>query len=147
MMRRQELTQSQLIASAGLGMSLAQINNACNTVLSREDIPVGVTVTMFAQQIGGTIFVSISQAILSSSLGARLSDEIPGFDTSSLAKTGTTNVASLVPEDKLPVLLAAYNDAIVNVFYCALAVSCLAFVASFFLEFKSVRKVPDAPIV
>lgn len=76
-----------------------------------------------------------------------MSDQIPGFDVSKLAQTGTTNVASLVPEDKLPVLLAAYNDAIVNVFYCALAVSCVAFVSSFFLEFKSVKKQPDAPDV
>ena len=85
----------------------------------------------------------MSQAILSSTLGARLSAEVPGFDAAKLSETGTTDLASLVPEDKIPVLLAVYNDAIVNVFYCALAVSCLAFVASFFVEWKSVKQQPE----
>ena len=128
-------------------MSLAQINNAAQTVLSREDIPIGVTIVNFAQQIGGSIFVSVSQAILASTLGSRLSTEIPGFDAARLSETGTTDIASLVPEDKLPLLLAAYNDAIVNVFYCALAVSGLAFVASFFVEWKSVKTQPEAAVV
>lgn len=122
---------------------MAQCNNAAQTVLSREDIPIGITIVTFAQQVGGTIFVSVSQAVLSSTLSARLSTEIPGLDAAKLSGTGVTNLASLVPKDKLPGLLAAYNDAIVNVFYCALAMSCVAFVASFFLEWKTVRKQPE----
>ena len=83
------------------------------------------------------------QAILSNTLSAQLSTEIPGFDAAQLSRTGTTNLSRLVPEDKLSVLLAAYNDAIRNVFYCALAVSCVAFVASFFVEWKTVMKQPE----
>lgn len=126
---------------------MAQSINAAQTVLSREDIPIGVTIISFAQFVGGSIFVSVCQAILSSTLSAQLSTKIPGFDAAKLSRTGTTNLSRLVPKDELSVLLAAYNDAIDNVFYCALAVSCLAFVASFFVEWKTVRKQPEIAAV
>jgi hypothetical protein len=108
--------------------------------LSREDIPTGTTVVAFAQFFGGTIFVPVCQAVLSSTLASQLSTKIPGLDAAKLAGAGATNLASLVPRDELPLLLTAYNLAIRNVFYVALAVSCLALVASFALEWKSVKK-------
>ena len=139
----ENLTQNQLITSAGVGLSLAQANNAAQTVLSREDLPIGVTIVTFAQQLGGSIFVSVCQAVLSSTLSARLKNQIPGFNAAQLSNTGTTDLSLLVPNDKLPVLLEAYNVAIVNVFYCALAVSGVAFIASFFVEWKSMREKPN----
>jgi hypothetical protein len=126
---------------------LAQANNAAQTVLSREDIPIGITIIAFAQFFSGSIFVSVSQAILSNTLSAQLSTKIPGFDAAKLSGTGTTNLSRLVPKDQLSVLLAAYNDAIDKVFYCALAVSCFAFVASFFVEWKTVKKQPEVAVV
>lgn len=134
------LTHSKLITSAGLGLSLAQANIACQTVLPREDIPTGITIIGFAQFLGGTIFVPVCQTVLSNTLASQLSTKIPGLDAATFAGTGATNLTSLVPSDELPELLAAYNLGIRNVFYVTLAVSCVAFVASFFLEWKSVKK-------
>ncbi|KAF2440246.1 MFS general substrate transporter, partial [Karstenula rhodostoma CBS 690.94] len=129
----------QLIAGAGMGMSLAQCNNAAQTVLSHEDIPIGITIINFGNFVGGTIFVSICQAILSSTLQSRLAQKIPGLDVSSIVHAGATDLAKLIPVDQLPVFHAAYNEGIVNVWYCALGVSAFAFVASWFVEWKSVK--------
>lgn len=126
---------------------MAQANNAAQTVLSREDIPIGTTILGAAQFLSGAIFVSVCQATLSSTLRTQLSIKIPGFDAAKLSGTGATNLARLVPADQLPLLLAAYNDAIRNVFYCALAVSCVAFIASFFLEWRTVRTQPEVVAV
>ncbi|GAB7354461.1 hypothetical protein MBLNU459_g4943t1 [Dothideomycetes sp. NU459] len=130
----------QVVASAGLGLSLAQPNNVCQTVLSREDIPIGVTIVTFAQFLSGTIFITVCQAVLSNTLISQLSTTIPGLDAASLSTTGVTDLMSLVPKDKLQVLFTAYNLGICNVFYIALAMSCLAFVASFFLEWRTMKK-------
>jgi len=121
--------------------------NAAQTVLSREDIPIGITIINFAQLAGGSVFVSVSQAILSSTLSTQLSTKIPGFDAAKLSGTGVTDLSKLVTRDLLPVLLAAYNDAMDNVFYCGLALSCLAFVASFFMEWKTMRKQAEVAAV
>ena len=123
-----------------MGLSLAQCNNAAQTVLSREDIPVGITLIAFAQFFGGTVFVSVSQGILSNTLRRQLSKTIPGLDVTAVSNSGATDLSKLVSKDKLPLLLAAYNAAIDNVFYCALALSCLAFGAALFVEWKTVKK-------
>lgn len=59
-----------------------------------------------------------------------------------LSRTGATDLTHLVPADELPVLLDAYNRGLVNVFYCALAMACGAFVAAWGLEWKSMTKKP-----
>ncbi len=127
-----------------MGLTLAQPNNAVQTVLSRKDIPIGITIITFAQFLGGAVFVTVCQAVLSNTLRAQLSSKIPGLDIGKLSQTGATDLSQLVPKDKLPVLLAAYNEALVNVFYCALAMSCAAFIAAFFLEWRTMRKQPES---
>lgn len=120
-------------------MCLAQGNNAAQTVLSKRDIPTGITILVFAQQFGGTVFVSLAQTILSSTLRSQLARTLPDFDASSISSTGATDIRHLVSRDKLPIVLAAYNAGINSVFYLALGTTCIAFVASLFVEWKSVR--------
>lgn len=110
------------------------------TVLSKEDISIGVTVINFSQFTGGTIFISVCQAVLTHTLKTELSIKIPNLDIKGLSSTGATDLAKLVPEQLLPVMLTAYNKAIVNVFYCAMGAACLGFVASLFLEWRTVRQ-------
>ncbi|MCJ1476235.1 hypothetical protein MMC13_004901 [Lambiella insularis] len=130
----------QIITGAGLGLTLTGPINAAQTVLSREDIPIGMTILTFAQFISGTILISVCQTVLSSTLVSQISDQIPNLDASTLSGTGATSLLGLVPEQYLPVLLTAYNKGIENVFYCGLAMSGVAFVASLFMEWKSVAK-------
>lgn len=129
----------KVIVGAGMGMSLSQCNNAAQTVLSREDLPTGITIINFGNFVGGTIFVSICQTILSSTLQSQLAQKIPGLDVSSIVHAGATDLAKLIPTDQLPVFHAVYNEGVVNVWYCALGVSAFAFVASWFVEWKSVK--------
>ena len=114
--------------------------NAVQTVLTREDIPTGLTIVNFANFLGGTIFVSVSQGIFSHTLATELARDIPGLDVSSTLNHGATDLAKSVSLDQVPLLLAAYSKGIDNIFYLTLAVSGLAFVAAWFLEWKTVRK-------
>jgi activator of 2-hydroxyglutaryl-CoA dehydratase len=110
------------------------------TVLPREDISIGVTIITFAQLGGGTIFISICQAVLTHTLKTELSRNIPDLDVRKLSSTGASDLTKLVPEELVPVLLEAYNKAISNVFYCALGAAFLGLVASFFLEWRTVKQ-------
>jgi len=107
-------------------------------VLAKEDIPTGITILAFFQAFGGTLLLSIAQSVLSNTLRSELARTLPGFDSSVISSTGATEIRNLVSKDDLPIALAAYNSGINNVFYCALASSCVAFVASLFVEWKSV---------
>lgn len=131
---------AQVLTGVGIGLTLPQCSNAAQTVLARKDIPIGITIINFANFLGGTIFVSVSQGILSSTLVSQLSKSLPGFDASVLATSGATDLAKLVPADKVHLLQLAYNTGIVNIFYCTVGVSCLAFLASLFIEWRTVKK-------
>lgn len=123
-----------------MGAALAQSINAAQTVLPRQDIPTGLTLLNFMNFVGGTIFVSVSQGVLSHTLSDQLLRKIPGLDTSLVLSQGATDLSNAVTEEQLPLLLEAYNLGLRHVFYCAMAVSGLAFAASCFMEWKSVKK-------
>lgn len=123
-----------------MGLTLTQPNNAVQTVLVREDIPIGITIISFAQLLGGSVFIPICQAVLFSTLSSQLSNRIPGLDVAKLSSTGATDISQSVSMTELPVLLTAYNNAVVNIFYCALGMACAAFIASFIFEWKSMKK-------
>ncbi|KAK7959111.1 major facilitator superfamily transporter [Apiospora aurea] len=131
----------QVLTGAGLGLSLIQTTNAAQTVLARADIPVGITLINFGNLVGGTVFVSVCQGVLSGTLTSELA-KIPGdaIDVHAILGSGATDVRKLLAPDQLPAFLAAYNKGIDNVFYVALASALLAFVASLFMEWKSVKK-------
>lgn len=112
---------------------------AAQTVLAKKDVPIGLTVIAFAQFLAGTISVSVCQTILANTLSSELAKTLPGFDSSAIASAGATQIQKLVSATDLPIVLEAYNRGIDNTFYCALAASCLAFVASLFMEWKSVK--------
>ncbi|RDW58281.1 putative HC-toxin efflux carrier TOXA [Coleophoma crateriformis] len=132
----------QIVVGVGTGMTLQQCVMAAQTVLAKRDVPMGLTIITFAQFFGGTISVSICQTILANTLASELSKKLPGFNASAIASAGATEIQGLVLKEELPIVLAAYNAGIDNAFYCALAASCLALVASFFVEWKSVISRP-----
>ncbi len=120
-------------------MTLQQCAIAAQTVLQKEDVPIGLTIIAFAQFLAGTICVSVCQTLLANTLTSELSRSLPGFDAIAIANKGATQIQELVSKRELPIVLAAYNAGIDSTFYCALAASCLVFVASFFIEWKSVK--------
>jgi len=120
-------------------MTLQQCAMAAQTVLSKEDVAIGLTVISFSQFLAGTISVTICQTILTNTLTSKLIKELPQFDSLSLANAGATQIQNLVTQKELPIVLVAYNAGIDNVFYVSLAASCLAFLSSFFIEWRSVK--------
>lgn len=130
----------QIITGAGTGLCLQAPNIAASTVLSPEDQAFGITVLSFVSFLGGSVFVTVSQTLLANKLVANLAGRIPGINASAIANSGATSVRDLVPADQLPIVLEAYNEAMKSIWYLALGLSCLAFVSSWGLEWKSVKK-------
>ena len=84
--------------------------------------------------------MTVCQNLLENKLIKGLMGKVPDFDPASIVRLGATEFRSIVPTDKLPLVLDAYNDALQSVWYVALALACLIFVGSLGLEWKSVKK-------
>ena len=109
-------------------------------MLPRADIPIGLTIINFMNFAGGTIFISVCQAILASTLTHDLREEIPGLDVAAVLGHGAADLIQQVQPDQVPILLAAYSHGIDNIMYTAMAVLILAFLASWFVEWRSVKE-------
>ena len=124
----------------GLGLVLQGPNIAAQTVLANSDVSIGLSLLNFVSFLAGSVFITASQTLLENKLAQGLERLIPGLDTSALADGGATSLRSMDSKEKLSIVLDLYNDSIRSIWYLALGLSCLIFLASLGMEWRSVKK-------
>lgn len=128
----------QVLFGFGLGSGFQQSNLAAQTVLPRADVPIGMALMFFMQQLGGAIFVAVSQNIFSTKLVQRLRG-VSGLNAIEIIKTGATDIRKVVPVQELGVVMDAYNGAIVRVFLMAAIVSAVMILGPAAVEWRSIK--------
>ncbi|KAI9800629.1 MAG: hypothetical protein M1833_003287 [Piccolia ochrophora] len=129
----------QVIFGMGIGVGLQQSIIAVQTVLSLEDVPTGTAAVIFAQTLGGALFISVAQNIFQNRLVTGLVRVAPELDPSTILNIGATSIKGVIAEESLPNVIEAYNIALTQTFYVAVAMSCFSLVGSAGVEWKSVK--------
>ncbi|KAH7245152.1 major facilitator superfamily domain-containing protein [Fusarium tricinctum] len=129
----------QMIAGAGMGLALQQSAIAIQTVLSDSDSAVGLSILNFVNFFGGTIFITVSQSLFQGQLQTKITTYVPDIDIQQLTNSGAAGVKSLVPADKMEVVLGAYNDSMKAIWYLALGLACAALLVSFGFEWRTIK--------
>lgn len=129
----------QIIYGFGVGFGMQQALIAAQTVLKLDDVPVGTSLIIFMQTLGGALFISVAQNIFTNRLVSNLLEKVPTMDPSIVLKTGATSLKGAVNAALLPDVLLAYNDALTQTFYVSLAVAALSIFGSAGMEWKSVK--------
>ena len=129
-----------IIIGLGMGIAVQQGFIAVQTVLSPQDVAIGTAAVTFFQSLGGAVFVSIGDTLVITRLErAASSMQLKGVDVRAIVEAGATEFVEVTPPSQLPILLQVYNDGLRWVFICAAALYACAFLASFGIEFRSVR--------
>lgn len=135
----------EIIAGFGLGLGMQAANLAAQAVLPKPDIPTGIAIMFFAQQLGGAIFTSVGQNLLSTTLASGLLD-IPGIESSQIGTVGAADIVSAVPAEYQPQVRELYNYALRRIFLCGTGVACIGILAALAMEWKNIKKTgPNAP--
>lgn len=129
----------QILVGCGLGVGMQTVGLAAQTVLQKPDIPIGVAIGFFTQQLGGAIFVSAGQSILNRFLVARLAD-LPDLTPTVIVNSGAIELQSLVAVEYSDIVIDAYNDACTTIYQVALVLSCAQLVCACCMEWKSIKK-------
>ncbi|KAI9744720.1 MAG: hypothetical protein M1818_001645 [Claussenomyces sp. TS43310] len=128
----------QVLFGYGVGLGQQQAGLAAQVVLPPKDVATGVSLKFFGQQLGGAIFISVSQSVLSNKLASSLS-YLPNLDPAQVVNLGATELRHYVSPDLLPAVLVAYNHALDSVFRVALVLACISLLGALLTEWKSVK--------
>ncbi|KXT06987.1 hypothetical protein AC578_7252 [Pseudocercospora eumusae] len=137
----------QIIYGAGIGLGLQIPLIAVQAVLPNEQVAEGTAIIIFIQTLGGSIFIAIAQNVFNSKLQANIISSGVPLNPGLVLSEGATGLVDAVPAQYLAPLRKAYNDAIINTFYVALASACLSIVGSVlipWINLKNVKKTETA---
>ena len=135
----------QVLYGLGLGLCFQIPNLAVQACLPKHDVPTGLALMLFGSLIGASVFVSVGENVLGNQLVQRFSG-FPGFSPSLVTSDGATSLLNSIPADLRDTGLRAYNDALRKVFLVGLIPTCLSVIGLFSLEWRSVKKKPEAKV-
>lgn len=147
----------QVLWGFGFGLGMQQSGLAAQAVLGVKDAPTGISLVFFAQTIvscpqipqpcslltfavqGGAIFTSVCQNVLNNKLVEGLT-HLSSSSPEAIVRTGATELRSVVSAQDLPLVLQAYNKALITAFYVGLGLSCASIIGALAIEWKSIKK-------
>lgn len=135
----------QIIFGAGAGIGIQQAHTAAQTVLSDKDVPTGVVVLIFAQILGGTVWLSVGQNVLTRGLVTGLSPLLPNLDVQQILDVGATGFRKAVGPELQEAAILVYNDTLMRSFFCAVGLGGVAFCASLGMEWRSIQSKNSSP--
>lgn len=136
----------QILLGAGGGLAIQQAHSAAQTVLDEKDVPTGAVVIIFAQILGGALFISTAQTVFENQLIQGLRSSVPQIDPTIILGVGATNLQDVVGVQYLSQVLSVYNKALTTTFYVAVALAVGSLVGALGTEWRSVKKPsPEAP--
>jgi len=123
-----------------LSLTCSQSLVAVQNHVTPPEIPVAMSVLIFFQTLGSSLFLSFAQTTFTNGLMNALPHFAPGVDVQLVVNAGASNFRSVVSPALLPGVILAYNQAVAHVFYLATGAIMAGFAFSWGLGWKSVKK-------
>ncbi|KAJ6570110.1 major facilitator superfamily domain-containing protein [Mycena vulgaris] len=129
----------QIIFGLGVGFGMQTPIIAAQAVLELADVPIGTSIIMFVQTLGGALFVSIGNNVFANKLQSGLIAQVPGVSPALVLSVGATSLKDAVDPQYLPAVLQVYNDALMSAFYVSIAMSGLSLVGALSMKWGSIK--------
>lgn len=130
----------QVLYGIGIGAGFQTVTLVPQTVLGKKDVPLGMGLMFFMQQLGGSVFLAVGQNVFVARLVEGL-EGIAGLDAMQIVNTGATALRSVVPKEELVAVVEAYSHALTGVFMLAAALGACMILGTMALEWKSIKGV------
>jgi EmrB/QacA subfamily drug resistance transporter len=132
----------QIIYGLGVGFGIQQAVITVQVVLPLKDVPVGTALTMFMQTFGGAMFISVGQNVFNNKLLKGIRTDAPKVNPDIILHIGATDLRQAFPAALIHGIQVAYNRALTQTWYIAVAMACLTVVATLVVEWRSVKGKP-----
>ncbi|KAI0521401.1 MFS general substrate transporter [Xylaria bambusicola] len=134
----------QIIMAAGVGIGAQNVMLTPQVAVPLTDMAMATSILSFSQTLSSSIFLAVAQNVFQNQLIKNLAAQAPEVDAAAVINQGATALRKTVTAEQLPTVLVAYNEAIIQTFYVAVAVSALSVFGPVFMDWLSLKQ-PQAP--
>ncbi|PYI04717.1 hypothetical protein BO78DRAFT_408740 [Aspergillus sclerotiicarbonarius CBS 121057] len=127
----------------GYGLGFSGPQNAVQTVLASEDVPLGASIMLFTQSFGPAVAVAIAQVLFLNRLSTNLDGLVPGLTGAQIESIGLSEMVSRVPAAQSRQALEAIDQSLIQTWYLVVGLACVTMVGSLLMEWQSVRSRRD----
>ncbi|KAI1106530.1 MFS transporter [Jackrogersella minutella] len=135
----------QVVVAAGAGLGAQNVMLVAQVAVPVADMAMAVSIMTFTQTLSSSIFLAVAQNVFQNQLVKNLMANAPGLDSNAIINSGVTALRDSVPADQLPAVLQAYNDAVTQTFYVAVAISALSIFGPLFMDWISLKQPEKKP--
>lgn len=132
----------QALFGVGVGLGIQMPLTCAQTTLPPSAIPSGTALIMLTQNLGGAVFLSVAQNVLTNRLIASLA-HIPDIQPELVLRAGATNLLKFVGPTHIGAVQDAYNKALTQTWYVAVALAALSILGAVCVEWRDVRKISE----
>ncbi|TVY84980.1 Efflux pump roqT [Lachnellula suecica] len=129
----------QILLSAGAGLGAQNVMLVPQVASPPADQPMAISILIFTQTLSSAIFLAVAQNIFQNQLIRNLHSYAPDIDSSSVIQTGVTLLRENFSPEQLPPVLEAYNKAIIQTFYVAVAMAAASVFGPIFMKWLSLK--------
>ncbi|KAI4098314.1 MAG: hypothetical protein L6R37_006544 [Teloschistes peruensis] len=134
----------QALFGLGSGLGMNQPLMAAQTVLPLDDVSIGTALVIFAQTLGGAIFVSAAENIFTNNLLTNLRQSLPSIDPAVVLTAGATQLREVVEAQGLGTgavgkTVEAYSGALAKAWQMATGLACVTLLGAAAMEWRSVK--------
>ncbi|KAI0016187.1 MFS general substrate transporter [Xylariomycetidae sp. FL0641] len=133
----------------GVGLSWSIGVLAAQTVLGKADLPIGTSLMMFGQTLGGTLALPIAQNIFQNELEDQLAAQVPDLNPNLVISAGAANLRgqmmTLLGGDTQAVnaVIESYSDGLHQVWIMMLVLGLLTLLGAAGMEWRNLKKAHD----
>jgi hypothetical protein len=98
-----------------------------------------MSLVIFAQTLGGALFLTFAETVFTNGLVQGLATYTPEISAQTVINAGATAVREVVPSSSLAGVLLAYDQAISHTFYLAAAAAVATFVFCWGMGWKGAK--------
>ncbi|KAF9887633.1 hypothetical protein FE257_009726 [Aspergillus nanangensis] len=136
----------QVVLGLGQGLAIQTPVITGQAFSETADITSVTAIVLFFQMMGGTVFVSLAQAVFANRLLAALSVHAPSVAAGRVLATGATELSHAFGGDVLPGIIRSYMAGLRDAFFLGTAVAGSAFLASWVAPIKSIVQEKKATV-
>lgn len=132
----------QVLLAAGVGFGVQNVMLVSQVAVDSEDMAIATSILTFVQTLGGTICLSVAESVFQNRLIQNLLSSLSKEMAALVLQGGATGFRSTVPKAQLPPIMQAYNDAVMQALYVAVATGSISILGPIFMEWISIKEKP-----